>query len=239
MNSLEKEGEHDMNMSTMRDEFRSAITRLVEITPSADQASACTTALEKHLHTIGAGGINREYALSDFRCALDNGHPLVERCMDWWDELLFDIRYPVAYCHVVTGTLPGGYVSHTIAAISVYDRDGKPLAHDMVEWADFASTELTDKESYGGFCEAIRKAVVRLGARSMFKFIDCVLHSSVSIFHDPEQGPSWFREQTYGKREEDTTADPVAMDQKEDWQATGLIESDFFGSLKRLRKEPS
>ena len=144
--------------------------------------------------------IDLGYAKRDFQRTSDDGHPLVERCLDWWDELVSGIRYPVAYCHVVTGTLPGGYVSHTAAAISTYDRDGKPVAKDAVTWADCASAE-TDEECYRNFSRAIREKAAELGARSLFEFAGETLRSSVSIAHDPQQGPTWFEERTYGKRE--------------------------------------
>ena len=159
-----------MNMSTRRSDFLSAITRLVENTTPPQQTAACTDALKREMDALGIG-INLDYAEKDFQWASDEGHPLVERCMDWWDEVVSGIRYPVACCHVVTGTLPGGYVSHTAAAISVYDRDGKPVAHGAVEWADCCSAE-TDEECYTKFATAIYEKAADLGARSMFKFID-------------------------------------------------------------------
>jgi hypothetical protein len=193
-----------MNMSALRDEFRSAVTRLVETTSPPNQASACKDALKNHMDTLGIE-INVGYADMDFQQAFDHGHSLVEPCMDWWDELVSGIRYPVACCHVVTGTLPNGYVSHTAAAISVYDRDGKPIAHDAEEWMD-STQEETDDECHAKFARAIREAAARIGARSLFKFYEGTLDSSVSIAHHPEQGETYFHERTYGKHEEDTTA---------------------------------
>jgi len=185
----------NMNMATMRSDFHSAITRLVESTSPTQQASACTDALKREMDTLGIP-INLDYARKDFQWALDEGRPLVERCLDWWDEVVSGIRYPVASCHIITGTLPGGYASHTVAAIWVYDRDGKPVAHDVVEWADHSWRE-TDVECHKNLNMAIFKKAADLGARSMFKFIDGTLCSSVSIAHDPEQGPTWFEERTY------------------------------------------
>ncbi len=206
-----KEEEHDMNMLALRDEFRSAISRLVETTSPANQAFACKDALKHYMDALGIE-INVGYADLDFQRAFDHEHSLVERCMDWWDELVSGIRYPVAVCHVVTGTLPGGYVSHTTAAISVYDRDGKPIAHDAVEWVDCSSAE-SDEECYTGFSQAIKAKAADSGARSMFEFVDGVLRSSVSIAHDPEQGPTWFDELTYGKHEEGMRGIDLRMDE--------------------------
>jgi len=189
------EGEQNMNMSTKRSDFHSAVTRLVESTAPTQQASACTDALKREMDTLGIR-INRDDAERDFQWVLDEGHPLVGRCMDWWDELVYDIRYPVAHCHIVTGTLPGGYVSCTVAIILVYDRDGKPVAHDTVEWADCSSEE-TDDKCHAKFATAINNKAADLGARSMFRFVDGILCSSVSIVHDPEQGPTWFDARTY------------------------------------------
>ena len=187
--------EPHINMATMRSDFHSTITRLVEITAPAQQASVCTDALKIEMETLGIG-INLDYAERDFQWAVDKARPLVEQCMDWWDELVNGIRYPVACCHTITSTLPGGYVSHTAAAFSVYNRDGKPIAHGVVEWADCSSLE-TDTECYTKFTMDICQKAAENGARSMFKFVDGSLRSSVSIAHDPEQGHTWFDERTY------------------------------------------
>ena len=64
---------------------------------------------------IGDRPINDDYARADFQRALDEGRSLEELCLDWWDELVSGIRYPLACCHIVTGTLRGDYVSHTAA----------------------------------------------------------------------------------------------------------------------------
>jgi hypothetical protein len=182
------EGKRQTDISAMRNDFHAAITRVVESTPPSQQASACTDVLRQQMHLLGIP-VNIEYAQKALQRALEGGR-LIERCLDGWDEVVSGIRYPVACCHVVTGTLPGGYVCHTVAAFSVYDRDGKPLAHDAVEWADCSSEEETDEESYTRFSRAIREQAAALGARSLFKFYDGVLGSSVSIAHDPEQGPT-------------------------------------------------
>ena len=189
------------DLSAMRSDFHAAITRVVESTPPSQQASACTDVLRQQMHLLGIP-VNIEYAQKALQRALEGGR-LVERCMDWWDEVASGIRWPVAICYVVTGKLPGGYVRHTVAAMSVYDRDGKPVAHGAVEWAGFASTELTDKESYGGFNRAISEKAAELGARSMFEFAGECLRKSVSIAHDPEQGPMWFDDRRYGERKRD------------------------------------
>jgi hypothetical protein len=247
MTNGKNENDGQPNLPQMRNEFLSAITRLVEATAPAQQASACVDALVEHIGRLGVG-VNTGWAQRAFQSAQEAGR-LAKACMDWWDELLFDIRYPVACCHIVTGTLPGDCLSNTVAAISVYGRDGKPLAHDVVEWADFASTDLTDEESYGGFNKAIREATVRLGARSLFKFCDGDLSSSISIAHDPEQGPCWFHERSYRRRESDGGDENAHEDEggrsagmqasgddvsdSGDPVSSGRKESDFFGELKR------
>jgi hypothetical protein len=232
-----------MNMSTRRSDFHAAVTRVVETAAPTQQASACADALKREMDTLGIP-VNLDYAKEDFRRAADAGRPLVERCMDWWDEVVSGIRYPVACCHVVTGTLPGGYVFHTAVAISVYDRDGKPVARDAVEWADCCSAE-TNEECYSKFAMAIYEKAADLGARSMFKFIDGMLRSSVSIAHHPEQGPTWFDERSYGKREKDECLGNEPADDggrsSEAPPASGEArsadpaENDFFAKLKRMR----
>ena len=146
--------------------------------------------------------INLDYAKEDSSGRRTRGILSSNGAWTGVDEEVSGICYPVACCHIVTGTLPGGYVSNTVAAISVYDRDGKPVAHDAVEWADHSSAE-TDEECYTGFNWAIRHKAADLGARSMFRFVNGVLCSSVFIDQDPEQGPGWFHERSYGKREKD------------------------------------
>jgi len=202
MDNGKDNNEGQSSLPELSDEFRTAITRLVEATEQAQQAPACVDALVQHLGKLGIEDIDADYARNCFQRASEGGR-LVERCMDSWDENVCDIRYPVACCHVITGTLPGDFMTNTVATISLYDRDGTPLAHDAVEWADFASTELTDEESHGGFSTAIRQAAARLGARSLFKFYDGVLGASVSIAHDPEQGATWFHERSYGRWEKE------------------------------------
>jgi hypothetical protein len=214
------------SLPELRDEFRTAITRLVEATERAQQASACVDALVQHLGKLGIEGIDADYARKRFQRASEGGR-LVERCMDSWDEIVCDIRYPVACCHVITGTLPGDFMTNTVAAISLYDRDGTPLAHDAVEWADFASTELTDEESHGRFSRAIREAAARLGAKSLFKFYDGVLGASVSIAHDPEQGATWFHERSYGRRK------------KEEGEVSGSPETQAAGGAGESKGELS
>jgi hypothetical protein len=230
------------NLPEMRNEFRAAITRLAEATVPTQQASACVDTLVEHVGRLGID-VNIEYGQRAFQRASEAGH-LVEECMDWWDEVVNDICYPVACCHVVTGTLPGGYVSHTVAAISVYDRDGKPVAHDAVEWADHSSAE-TDEECHSGFSWAIRHKAADLGARSLFRFIDGVLCSSLFIDQDPEQGPGWFHERSYGKREKAECLGNELTDdsgQTSEAQPTGggvgtagPAGGDFFAKLKRMR----
>ena len=232
-----------MNMSKRRSDFHAAVTRVVETAEPAHLASACADALKREMDTLGIP-INLDYAKEDFQRASDQGHPLVERCMDWWDEEVSGICYPVACCHIVTGTLPGGYVSNTVAAISVYDRDGKPVAHDAVEWADHSSAE-TDEECYTGFNWAIRHKAADLGAGSMFRFVNGVLCSSVFIDQDPEQGPGWFHERSYGKREKDERLGNEPADDggqsSEAPPAGGEArsadpgENDFFAKLKRMK----
>ena len=165
---------------------------------------------------------------------------MAEACMDWWDELLFDIRYPVACCHIVTGTLPGDILSNTAAAISVYDRDGNPVAHEIIEWADCAKEE-TDNDCHAKFVTVIDEAAARLGARSLFKFRNGELSSSVSIAHDTEQGPCWFHGKSYRRGESDGGDESKPDDQRnrspETLAAAGdVTESDFFGMLKQRQR---
>ena len=190
---VQDKNDNDVNPSEMRSEFCSAITRLIEVTEPSQQVSACIDALVQHVDRLGID-INREYANMTFQKALEGGH-LCSECMDWWDEVVCEVRYPVACCHISTGTLPGGSLRNTVAAISVYDRDGNAIGHDFVEWADYAAE--SDAECHRGFSRAINQAAARLGARSRFTFNDGILSTSVSIAHHPEQGDIYLCERTY------------------------------------------
>ena len=195
-----KSNKEELDLPRMRKEFQAAIARLTEAAEPTEKVFACVEALVRHVGKLGIIDIDTGYAQWDFQLALAGG--LTGACMDRWDELLHDIRYPVACCHIVTGTLPGGFLSNTVAVISSYNRNGKPLGHEVVEWAALASTGMTDKESYAGFNKAIREAAVRLGAGSLFKFLGGDLSSSVSIAHDPDLGPCWLHERSYRREPE-------------------------------------
>jgi len=244
MSNGKNKNEEQSNLPELRNDFRAVITRLVEAAAPTEQVSACVDALAQHVGRLGVGGINTGWAQRAFQIAKEAGR-LPEACIDWWDEIVCEIRYPVACCHVVTGTLPGDFFSATIATISVYDRDGKPLAHDVVEWADFASSDLPDEQSYGGFNEAIRKAAVRLGAQSLFEFFNGILTNSASIAHDSEQGEIWFDMRSYRRREQgagdgskhdDQIQANTAPQESEPTPIPSRVsERDFFGDLKRMR----
>jgi hypothetical protein len=183
------------NVSELRNKFRSAIATLVEATASAQQASACVDAIVQHVATFGIS-VNTDAAQRDFQKALENGN-MVETCTEWWDELVSGIRYPVACCHIVTGTLPGEYVRNTVAAIIVYDQNGKAIGHDIVEWADCAQDE-TDKECYAKFTGMIWETATRLGARSVFEFNgEGTVTRSVSIAHDSDGGATYFHHRQF------------------------------------------
>ena len=72
------------NLPEMRNEFLSAIVRLVEATAPTQQASACVDALVEHVGRLGVD-VNIDYAQRDFQRASEGGR-LVEACMDWWDD---------------------------------------------------------------------------------------------------------------------------------------------------------
>ena len=118
--------DNDVNPSEMRSEFCSAITRLIEVTEPSQQASACIDALVQHMDRLGID-INREFAKRAFQRASEGGY-LCRECMDWWDKVVCEVRYPVACCHISTGTLPGGLLRNTVAAISVSTETARPSA---------------------------------------------------------------------------------------------------------------
>jgi hypothetical protein len=144
--------------------------------------------------------LNREYALQDFRLhlAAHGQGAIAQHVMEWADECANGIRWPVAFTYIVTGKLPGSYRENTTVVIVVEDHKGKIVRHQVLNWCDYSHVE-DDADCYRAFNEAIDKAAVDMGARSIFDFHchDARPTKSVSVAHDPEQGASIFNEREY------------------------------------------
>ena len=79
----------------------------------------------------------------------------------------------------------------------------------------------------------------------MFRFVNGVLCSSVFIDQDPEQGPGWFHERSYGRREkgeclgneraDDGGQSSEALSAIGEARSTDPAENDFFATLKKMR----
>lgn len=189
----------DKESVTDYEAFERGLTALMDGDKDVDDDRLCERLVDYLAAQPWGACIDRDYASEDFKRTLGScgRDAIVERVLDWAEELANAIRWPVAYTYIVTGKLPGEYRENTTALVVVVDRDDKVVGHRVVHWGDYTHIE-NDAERYRAFNWAIDQCAIDLGARSIFDFhCDGLLNRIVAVAHDPEQGPTIFHEREY------------------------------------------
>lgn len=157
--------------------------------------------LVNYLDAQLGGAADCDHATMDFeRCLRDKGREAIGAyVMEWVEEIVSGIRWPVAFVHTVTGELPFCKRQNTTITVAVEDHHGHVVGHEVLHWANYC--QFDDDVCYDMLGEAEQEAAFKHGARSIFRFDNGVLASSMSVAYG-EQGPNTFCQRHFNQKEE-------------------------------------
>lgn len=108
----------DKESVTDYEAFERGLTALMDGDKDVDDDRLCERLVDYLAAQPWGACIDRDYASEDFKRTLGScgRDAIVERVLDWAEELANAIRWPVAYTYIVTGKLPGEYRENTNCA---------------------------------------------------------------------------------------------------------------------------